>query len=69
MNALKLSVGSQYQIAFMDPNQPDYTWFSGVGTFVRESAEYFGTGEQHFIFSADGDEECCFPESSIGRKI
>lgn len=59
-----MKVGRTYEIRFMDLQVPEYTWFAGRGVFVRDSAEDFGTGEQHHIFVVE-EEECCFPASAI----
>lgn len=60
----EMHVGSTYEIRFMDSESPAYTWFAGTGVFVRDTAEDFGTGEQHYIFAV-GEDECCFPASAI----
>lgn len=63
-----MHVGSTYDIRFMDPLQEPYTWFSGTAVFMRDTAEDFGTGEQHYIFAVDED-ECCFPASAIMQEV
>ena len=66
----KMIVGGTYQIAFMDNCQPSYTWYNGPAIFIRTSEEDFGTNEQYLIFKIPGDDnECTFPESSVGARI
>ncbi len=66
---ITLKVAGKYQINFMDSKQDPSTWFSGEGVFVSTTEEDFGTGEQHYVFRVEKNEECCFPESSVGRLL
>ena len=79
---MQLTVGKVYQLNFMDPEQPDYTWFTGQGVFSHEDTEDYDTGEQHYCFvqlqRAAGDvglavnvkgETYSFPKSSISIPV
>lgn len=69
-NGKRLKKGVTYFISFMDPKQPDYSWYSGPGVFVRIHDEDFGDGEQHYEFRLPGKKELCFfPRSSVVSRV
>lgn len=65
-----LIVGDTYQIAYMDKQAPDYTWYTGKAVFLRESDDDFGTGEKHCVFRiSNSKESVIFPRSSVSLPL
>jgi hypothetical protein len=66
---MKLKIGNNYFISFMDSRSPDYTWYSGTGVLLGKHDDDFGEKEHHYIFRLPNGDECIFPKSSVIRRI
>lgn len=61
----RLKRNQKYFINFIDARQAIYTWYSGLGVFIKKHEDNFGERETHYLFRLPDGNKCVFPRSSV----